>query len=463
MDALVDFSARGTKFQIPKKILERRPESLLSVLGRDTDIPIDKIDDCIYIDINPIHISYIVDYYIMDILPNMENDIYLYMDLKYIGLIDDSQINIPKISFNMKYPIIYDRLENYTVNQKWCRIHTLDSCIVIIDLSTFNQNGWNKLSSIIFGFEEEFLIGKSDKYIDVWIGLNKKFINIIISIIRDGLNWYFEALMPLSQEKYCEFLEEPNIHPLNQIVTEQKNIYNAININNKKYDPDIHYNNMDIFACRNYVNYGCKNYNRQCSSCVQNHNNFIERDNNIFNDYNSLDKNGSMNNQKVFNNDVMDGINILGKNIGNIYLNILSLNKINKYDLEHNQNIMTYLNYYGIYTDPVDKQLLLRLNRSETLENGIIISDIITNNGNITIFTDLELEFKKCIIERFTPRLRTFREMCDCCENFKKILMKYSSPSVRDMKSHETYVFENIDTQLNSDLSDCVKDYIYGL
>ena len=50
---IIKFSARGTDFSIPKKLLENFPESMLCIISNTNEnIPINKINECIYVDIN---------------------------------------------------------------------------------------------------------------------------------------------------------------------------------------------------------------------------------------------------------------------------------------------------------------------------------------------------------------------------------------------------------------------------
>ncbi len=457
MSTLVNFSARGTKFQIPRQILENKPESLLYVLSNDIDIPIDKIDECIYVDVNPIHIKSIIDYYVMDILPNIKKDIFLYMDLKYLSLIDDFKKDVPEITLNMKFPIIYDTIRNHSIVQKWCRIHTIDNNIIIVDLSTFNQNGWNKLSSIIFGFDEKYLIHESEEYLDVWIGIEKEFVNIILSIVRDGLNWYYE------------FLDTDEEYIYQQLIDKYTNVYDENYINKETYDNN---ENMDRYRCgqSDCDGYYDDRYDYYCNNCRENYENNKKENENIF--YETLDDDGS-NKQTVLNNSVVNSINNIS-NITNLIYNqtekwlnsieedVKSLDRFtrNKYNLEYNQNIKTYLTYYDILTTKINVQLQERMYRYNGWNNNMC--NIVSNNNNFYAFTGQELEKGECVIEKNTDRMKNLYEICKYCVKFKEILQKCVT-SNKSLDYRYTTEFKNLNVQLNNDLFSCFRNYINGL
>lgn len=54
---MVKFSARGKELEIPKYLLDKYPNSLPSLLCNRNDIPVAKINEAIYLDVDPKHIE----------------------------------------------------------------------------------------------------------------------------------------------------------------------------------------------------------------------------------------------------------------------------------------------------------------------------------------------------------------------------------------------------------------------
>lgn len=193
-----NFCARGHNFVIPEFVLNKYPNTLLYTLSTSS-FPLDKFDDHMYIDIDPDYIDIVVDYYYFgkDYVDKfyLNNDIFehhhfLKMDLGYLGIIDNYCMDdIP----TMEYPVIYLK-DNIQINSnhKYCKIHTRDNYIVTIILN----NSWNnsKMKSILFGMYKEYIIKESSDYIDIWIELDKKYINKILSIMRDGIHFYYRTI-----------------------------------------------------------------------------------------------------------------------------------------------------------------------------------------------------------------------------------------------------------------------------
>lgn len=199
MSEMVNFNVRGTQFNIPVNILQKKPDSLLYMLYA-TKLSVDKIDCSIYIDINPEHFCDVINYYNLDMYPDMQNNPYLYMDLNYLGLICDTHKNVSCIPFYMKQPLKNCYNQQIIKQQKKCNIHTIDNEVIVVDLMSYNTTIYcnkdcNEFTKIIFGMKQENIISISEEYIDVWIGVDKKIINNILSIIRDGIYWYYEFLV----------------------------------------------------------------------------------------------------------------------------------------------------------------------------------------------------------------------------------------------------------------------------
>ncbi len=423
MNQIIKFSARGTEFQIPKILLKNKPKSLLFIMSdADFNVPIDKINNCIYIDVNPLHINFIVEYYVMNVFPDTINqNIYLYMDFKYLGLLNDSHILPSCVPCYMTYPIINKtNLCNIDIKQKYCRIHTIDNHIIISDLSIYaTHNLWNDLLSIMFGQINEFIINKSDEYIDVWIGFSKKIINILLSIMRDGLNWY-----------YCS-LNENEYSP-------KKNI----NINNKQVPNKVYYNSENDI--RSNIDTGflrckcCWSYDGKCSEC-NNNEKYLES----LLQTNHIDQ--SVDNQRKYTE--------------------TSLNNIEKdvYNFENNKNIMKYLKFYNICDNNIQKQFFNRKSRYEKLGDSVY-SEFILKNEKFSMFTDDELELKECHLLMGSKRYDFFWNLWKECEKIKFIVKRCYPTNLRKHHGGDMVIlFKNIDIQLNNELSNYIMNYVCGL
>ena len=208
MKNIIKFSARGTEFSIPKKMLENYPESMLYIISNTCDqMPVDKIDECIYIDVNTFSIDTIIDYYsLRGIMSNY--DMYTCMDLKYLGINVNTMNALHIVPDCMMVPIIYNEendanniLSKYITRYKYCRLHTSNNRIIIIDISSYSNRNIKIFESIIYTDPHEDT--NETLFFDAWIGLNDRIVNIIMSILRDGLNMYYKYLetsIPRSDE-----------------------------------------------------------------------------------------------------------------------------------------------------------------------------------------------------------------------------------------------------------------------
>ena len=261
------------------------------------------------------------------------------MDFKYIGLVDETIKNDTYIPPTMEFPIIYKStniLSESHVKQKYCRIHTIEGCIITVNLLTCCQNG-SKFSSILFGIDEDFLIDKSDEFIDVWIGQNKNIINNILSISRDGINMYYP------------YFVENLAYSSKKLVPDHHNVSTNISIDKDKYSGDYDYDIHEL-SCPKH------NYFTDCESCWQNYyeqRNKFESLNNIFID----NDDGEKSKQYNLNSDIVDCINKIGPDL----LQLQSMAK-SKYSLEYHEKMMFCLKYFDIYNDDVKTQLSKRYN-----------------------------------------------------------------------------------------------------
>ena len=216
---MIKFCARGYKFFIPESLLNNNPDTLLYNLNASAK-PADMYDDHIMVDIDPKYVNVITDYYhfgkeylyefhlgivddreskffdelICDFFGyNCENhnyDPFLILTLQYIGIIRHN--NICKSTMN--YPIVYEKNKNDNTKSeyKYCNIYTSDNHNIIVHTDDF----WNesKFKKIINGKYEEYIIKKTEDTVHVCIGLDNDSTNKILSIMRDGLNIYYEHI-----------------------------------------------------------------------------------------------------------------------------------------------------------------------------------------------------------------------------------------------------------------------------
>lgn len=190
---LQKFSARGIEFIIPNIFLKNHPDSLMCMLGNPKfDIPIDKINDAIFLDIDPCNIELVTDIYNdADILADIDLDIFQYMDLKYLNLVNH-ETTAKFVEEKLDCDDQQNNIINSTINNgyKYCNIHTLDSKIILLDLEFYKSCNNSLMKSILFGEKGEYIIGSTEKFVDVWFGNTFVDTNKIISILRDGINYY---------------------------------------------------------------------------------------------------------------------------------------------------------------------------------------------------------------------------------------------------------------------------------
>lgn len=189
---MMTFNARGTKFSIPKSLLKRHPDTLLNSVCLYNNIPMDKINDGIFVDIDPSNISMIIDlYHHCDLSELKFRSIFQYMDIKFLGF----DVEYDKIFPHMSEPLIYNDPEiTQSIDEKivYINIHTSDNNVITIH--KYITDGWIEchLKSIILGQIDDYMIGHNENGgIDVWIGLNTFRTHCILSILRDGLNYYY--------------------------------------------------------------------------------------------------------------------------------------------------------------------------------------------------------------------------------------------------------------------------------
>lgn len=266
MNNIIEFSARGTNFSLPKKLLDKYPETMLSMLDSNVDIPIDKIDDNIYVDINPNSIGPIIDYY--NLGKCEVEDFYTLMDFRYLGL-ENITNNLPyssKESCKKNDVIVSNNGElNTDISKyKYCRIHTADCKIIIISIMSYDINNLDVLSSMLLITENNS--DTTDTYVDAWIGMSERIVNIILSIIRDGIISYYR------------YLTYDHLHNRNIILDEYQKISDSVFFDIDVDEKDI--GDIDKYAC------GCHRtgmytmpefiFDNNCEDCNYKYNKKIE-------------------------------------------------------------------------------------------------------------------------------------------------------------------------------------------
>lgn len=184
MDNIIEFSARGHAFSLSKELLKRYPQSLLYMLSEQKDVPIDMIDDTIYVDINPFSINCIVDYH--NIHDYNIDDFYTLMDFRYIGLDDFRDIELEP-----KKPVKLTEKTNDIMDidvSKPYKVHTSDSKTLQIYLGSLDRNNLNAISKMMH------IIKNDTNHIYAWTSMTERMFNILLSIMRDGISDYYNFL-----------------------------------------------------------------------------------------------------------------------------------------------------------------------------------------------------------------------------------------------------------------------------
>ena len=156
------------------------------------------------------------------------------------------------------------------------------------------------MGSIVYFDIHEYVSG--ELFINVWIGLGDRMTNIIISILRDGLDMYYKYLTS-------------NLSHVYEFINNDYRDTNRIHIDVDEYDDEISDTNCE---CNRYdfynPNYGyCQhNYKNKCIIEVPTKLFRIEKNDHI--DYHSL-----MTWQAKLNTEIKDCINITSTNVDKIH------------------------------------------------------------------------------------------------------------------------------------------------
>lgn len=197
---MLSFSARGKIFNVPYKyILENINENvLLRIMALMPENMNEKIDNCIFIDINPVYLNDILNfvYKKSKLLSDLdyENDI-LCRELCYLSVLDEYEPDWVNFTFH-KNDLKCDNKNslNHENDNKIITITTSDNKTIKLLSSSVDLWKESLFKDIIYGRNEKYIISKIDDNINVWIDINYKICNIIISIMRDGINVYHKLL-----------------------------------------------------------------------------------------------------------------------------------------------------------------------------------------------------------------------------------------------------------------------------
>lgn len=335
---MIKYSARGTEFTISKKLLQKYPDSLMSILENNSNnIHKDKLNDCLFIDVNPNSIKYIVEYYNFGTYSNSGN-LFITMDLNYLGFNVDS-----KTSQCVMDPIIYDEQIN---NEKQECITTWNNIGGIINIRTTN----NKIITIYKNHNEHFkkfidmiTINITDVIINCHIDAPDNITHMILSVIRDGYNIYYEYLSSALDHnvflnKYINVLEDEEYNI--------KNYCDAIS----DYECETHY----------YGHFD-SDEKKKCHRCTDTYEEKLDQAmKEVYSKKIQLKINKDI--QKTINK-IKDASHILGDYVCNaIEENVQYVPK----DI-----LLKYLKMYDITNEFVDEQLRNRIFRNNLFKNNI--------------------------------------------------------------------------------------------
>mgnify|MGYP001059172673 CR=1 FL=1 len=231
---MIKFTARGFEFVCAKKLLcDKWKNNLLKDFVTNSTIQLDKVDDSIYVDINPNNINVIFDYMAFE---NYKKDIDLCTerDLIYLGLLNENSEEWKLQSLSESINCVdydYDIAELFFIN-------TRDSKKIILNKSTINLWPNCKFRDIIIGKYSDYLVEKSDNSVTTWLNINYDLCNILLCMLRDGINCYIDIIV---KDKYINMVMEDygiitslELEIINNRYNRITNLKSPIIINNNK-------------------------------------------------------------------------------------------------------------------------------------------------------------------------------------------------------------------------------------
>lgn len=254
---MIKFTARGYNFEIPYNyILEKLKEgTLLRNLALIPENLVEKIDGCVFVDLNPVHIKHILSYSYnngsMHKINKEQINNELYRELCYALIVDDNISDWLSVPLSENISDIKDYVENFLEPcKKIITIHTSDNkCIKLLHSVIAS---WKKclFRDIISGESKIYFLSENDDSLNVWIDANYKLCNQIISIMRDGINSYHEMLGNHVFKKYILYYGLYSEKELNALTNRVLRITNMVN-NVKKYERPI--NVYDVIDIQNSI------------------------------------------------------------------------------------------------------------------------------------------------------------------------------------------------------------------
>ncbi len=329
---LINFNARGTKFRIPFSLLEKKQHTLPYILAKsmiDQTFVVDQLDDSIYLNICPDYIAKVIDFYDLysdslnkDFFKECEQNIYLYMDMMYLGILNEENNQKIKTFKPNSLPPKKKLDIEVEINHKYSRVHTTDNKIILVDISQLDQDNWNVLCSILSGIMNDYIIDKNNIHLDVWIGMASKFLHILLSIIRDGLNWYYHYI----EQTELEIIFDNDLHKYEYNYDYESPPDNIV----WRYD---YCNNLDLDTFTN--NSDDESFYDFINKCASNIDDIYNGTNNVL-EYINKDLDS-----------VRKNISLINKNCENIYEGLMEL--ANNKNSKKNQKIMEYLKKYEMW------------------------------------------------------------------------------------------------------------------
>ena len=239
---MISFSARGKKFDIPYKyILENINESvLLRILSLLPENMNEKIDGSIFIDINPVYLNEILQYIYKKskMIPDLNNDNDIVRrELCYLSVINEYE---PEwINHSLKENS--QTTNNIQSEQEYKIIIIMTSNGKKIKLCSSSVQLWceSNFKDIICGKNDMHIISKNDDVITVWIDMDYKMCNSIISFLRDGINVHHKFLFMdkhiLNNVLHYGICEQQELNTLKNRITRM----NELNVPTKKREINI--------------------------------------------------------------------------------------------------------------------------------------------------------------------------------------------------------------------------------
>lgn len=237
---MISFSARGQNFDIPYDyIMENIKQSvLIRNLALFSENMVEKIDGNIFVDINPVYLDDVLDcmYKKGEIYEINRDDIGLLRELCYASIIDEYEQEWLYLPLHQEQNIVHNALEP---KNKIIIINTCDKKKIKMIYSAILLWSDCMFRDIICGNNKMYLISETDEHINIWIDLNYKICNQLISIMRDGVNVHHMILNNTIIRKnivYYGLYTQKELDILVNRIKRMNNIQNKFNNNDYYYE-----------------------------------------------------------------------------------------------------------------------------------------------------------------------------------------------------------------------------------